>query len=64
MSEELHVLAAAAATVSAAGIWRTVKHARAQVAQWHDTLDRKTGELRVPHAVHTDTGRQALTTEA
>lgn len=53
--EELTVAAAAVTTtVSAAGIWRSLRASRQAAAQWHETMVRRTAELEVPVPQHSE----------
>lgn len=47
--EELTVAAAAVTTtVSAVGIWRSLRESRQTVAEWQQQIERRTGERPVP----------------
>lgn len=45
---ELTELAAAATTLSAVGIWRTIRASRQAAAEWRELLERKTAEREIP----------------
>lgn len=45
---ELTELAAAATTLSAVGIWRTIRASRQAAAEWRELIERKTAEREIP----------------
>lgn len=51
---ELTELAAAATTLSAVGIWRTIRASRQAAAEWRELIERKTAEREIPVPRHRD----------
>ncbi len=56
MAEELTALATAATTLSAAGIWNTLRQARKNAQAFRELIDRHTAEREIPRFVHLEPG--------